>query len=71
MLNIIDVSFAFGFSNTTINVLGMKAVAAAAKEPRSHNNTKFALKETASTYTENKPEPQQMRLLPFSLDQYT
>ena len=41
-----DVSFAFSFSNTTINVLGMKA-AAAAKEPRSHNNTKFALKETA------------------------
>ena len=54
MLNIIDVSFAFGFSNTTINVLGMKAVAAAAKEPRSHNNTKFALKETASRYIHGK-----------------
>ena len=51
-----DVSFAFSFSNTTINVLGMKAVAAAAaaEEPRSHNNTKFALKETASRYIHGK-----------------
>ena len=49
-----DVSFAFSFSNTTINVLGMKAAAAAAKEPRSHNNTKFALKETASRYIHGK-----------------
>ena len=48
-----DVSFAFSFSNTTINVLGMKA-AAAAKEPRNHNNTKFALKETASRYIHGK-----------------